>query len=83
MKPEINKITIPFQFTVEWEDGYLWIMEENGSGVKYACDTASSVATIIERYIMDMQMIALFEKAQKMAEEIDIDTGVDCNWEVY
>ena len=75
-----DKITKPFQFTVEWEGGHVWIMEENGSGVKYACDTASSVANIVERYIMDMQTSALFDEAMAN-EEVYFDSGVECNWE--
>lgn len=75
-----DKITKPFQFTVEWENGSVWIMEENGSGVKYACDTASSVANIVERYIMDMQTSALFDEAIAN-EEVYVESGVECSWE--
>lgn len=28
-----------FDFRVEWEDGYLYITEECGSGCKYPCNT--------------------------------------------
>ena len=63
-----NEVNTPFQFIVEWEDGHVWIVEENGSGVKYPCNTASAIANIVERYIIDMQTNALFDKA--MAESI-------------
>jgi hypothetical protein len=69
MKFATDKVNTPFQFTVEWEDGCVWITEENGSGVKYQCSTISSIANIIERYIVDMQTNALFDKAR--AESIE------------
>ena len=75
-----DKITKPFQFTVEWENDCVWVMEENGSGVKYACDTASSVGNIVERYIIDMQTSALFDEAIAN-EEVYVDNGVECSWE--
>ena len=69
MKFATDKVNIPFQFTVEWEDGYVWITEENGSGVKHQCDSIATIANIIERYIVDMQTNALFDKA--IAESVE------------
>lgn len=69
MKFATNEVNTPFQFTVEWEDGCVWITEEDGSGVKYPCSTASAIANIVERYIVDMQTNALFDKA--IAESIE------------
>jgi hypothetical protein len=69
MKFATDKVNTPFQFTVEWEDGCVWITEEDGSGVKYPCDTISSIANIVERYLVDMQTNALFDKA--MAESVE------------
>ena len=63
MKFATDKVNTPFQLTVECEDGFLWITEENGSGVKCECNSISTIANIIERYIVDMQTNALFDKA--------------------
>ena len=83
MKFATDKVNTPFQFNVEWEDGYVWITEENGSGVKYQCNTASTIANIIERYIIDMQTNALFDKARtESIENVDdiIETDDEDLW---
>ena len=83
MKFATDKVNTPFQFTVEWEDGCVWITEENGNGVKYQCNTISSIANIIERYIVDMQTNALFDKARaESIETVDdiIETDDEDMW---
>lgn len=69
MKFATDKVNTPFQLTIECENGFLWITEENGSGAKYQCNTISSIANIIERYIVDMQTNALFDKARAESME--------------
>jgi hypothetical protein len=78
-----NKVNTPFQLTVEWEDGCVWVTEEDGSGVKYPCDTISSIANIVERYLVDMQTSALFDKARaESIETVDdiIETDDEDMW---
>ena len=73
-----DKVNTPFQLTIECENGFLWITEENGSGVKYECDSISAIASRIERYIVDMQTNALFDKA--IAESVEtVDDIIEKN----
>ena len=43
-----------FDFRVEWEDGYLYITEECGSGCKYPCNTPAEAGEYVTKYIEDI-----------------------------
>lgn len=45
------KLTTDFEVAIAYEDGKLYISEENGSGVSYRCETADDAAEIFKSYI--------------------------------
>lgn len=50
-----ERIEYAFGFEVEWEDGYLYISEEDGSGAKYACESIEQAAKALGDYMLAIQ----------------------------
>ena len=51
------------KFEVEWEDGYLWIMEENGSGCKYECDV-DEISKYVDSYVQSIVFCNEYEQKE-------------------
>ena len=60
-----EQIRYAFGFEIEWEDGYLYIAEEDGSGVKYACRTFEEAAKALGNYITAIQFDKSLEDEEK------------------
>lgn len=66
-----EQIKYAFGFEVEWEDGYLYIAEEDGSGAKYACRTIEEVVKALGNYIAVIQFDKSLEDETKEYELIE------------
>ena len=60
-----EQIRYAFGFDVEWEDGYLYIAEEDGSGAKYVCNTIEEVTKALGDYIAAIQFDKSLEDEEK------------------
>ena len=45
-----------FEISVAFENGKLYIHEEDGSGVSYSCKSAEEIGQLITEYIKDMEV---------------------------
>ena len=63
-----ERIKYAFSFAVEWEDDYLYITEEDGSGAKYACHTIEEAAKALGNYIDAIQFDKHLEDKAKEYE---------------
>ncbi len=63
-----EQIRYAFGFEVEWENGYLYIAEEDGSGAKYACRTIEEVVKALGNYIAVIQFDKSLEDEAKEYE---------------
>ena len=63
-----EKIKYAFSFAVEWEDNYLYITEEDGSGAKYTCYTIEDVTKALGNYIKELQFDKHLEDKAKEYE---------------
>ena len=66
-----EQIKYAFGFEVEWEDGYLYIAEEDGSGAKYACCTIEEVVKALGNYIAVIQFDKSLEDEAKEYESME------------
>lgn len=66
-----EQIKYAFGFEVEWEDGYLYIAEEDGSGAKYACRTIEEVVKALGNYIAVIQFDKSLEDEAKEYESME------------
>lgn len=57
----MDKVLIALNLSVEWDRDYLWISEEDGSGVKYQCEDPSLIGGFVDNYIEGQVRTAEYE----------------------